>query len=200
MHDDFHPEYAGTIAKAICYDLRDAVERIEIAGALRRKQQRVRGVSIIYVGKYEKIYEKEDQGDLFGGFSGKRKLLGEVYRVEEKLPKLDWYLQYRKDEHGEFVSSIKGPLKFKAMINPQTGVPVDLFPVASEMEWGVALLLKTGPTSFNERIVEAARKKGYRCDGNRFFRMNDNSWTPCSTEQAFFDLCGIPWVDPEGRK
>lgn len=197
--EDFHPEYARTIAKAVCYDLRDAIERIEVVGAIRRKQPRVLGVSIIYISKYEKIYEKEDQGNLFGGF-GRRKLLKEVYAFEEALPSIDWYLKYRKDKHGDLVSPNKGVLKFKAMINPQTEVPVDLFPVASEMEWGVAMLLKTGPTAFNERMVEAAKEKGYRCDGNRIFRMNDNSWTPCSTEQAFFDLCGVPWIDPEGRK
>jgi DNA polymerase/3'-5' exonuclease PolX len=207
MSEDFHPEYADMYARAICYDLREAVERIQVVGGLRRKQPRVKGVSIIYISKVAQEV-KEDvsqhQGDLFGGFEKSRPVKTKnVYLVEKKLPEID-YLSYRADENGDLITQVKHPFRFKAMIClPKSvegpGLPVDLFPVQTDMEWGVALTLKTGPARYAMRMESAARRQGYRCDGHRLFKISDESWTPVLTEEDFFRLCHVSYVPPEER-
>jgi DNA polymerase/3'-5' exonuclease PolX len=194
---DFHPEYAGMIARAILNDFKNDVDKIEVAGGLRRKQPRVRGVSIVYISRVIKEVKNENQGDLFGGF--KRTVTGKnVYLVEEKLKTLD-YLEYRKDEEGEIITPVKHPFRFKALINPQTGIPVDLFPVQTIMEWGVALTLKTGPARYALRMEAAAKRQGYRCDGHRLFQFSDRSYVPVTTEEEFFRLCHVRFIPPEER-
>lgn len=184
---DFHHDYAEMIGKAICYDLRNAVDRIEIVGAIRRKEKYVQGVSIVYVSKVEN--ETDTQGDLFGGF--KKKSKQQVNLAEKTIQSLYWYLEY--------LDKPTDALQKKKMINPKTGVPVDLFPIESVMDWGVALTIRTGTARFAQSMIEAAREKGYRCDGHKMWRMNDNSYTPVSTEEAFFRLCEKEWIEPEKR-
>lgn len=194
---DFHPDYVRVIAEALCDELKDAVTRIEIVGGLRRKEPRVLGASILYIGKIETVFEQQNQGDLFGGFN-KARSGKNVYAVETTLPNIDW-LEYRKDEKGKPITPIKHPFRFKAVLDIKTGVPVDLYPVLSDAEWGVALTLKTGPAKFVNEMVEHAKLCGINCDGHRLTMANDNSIVPASTEEKFFEICGMPYLEPEQR-
>lgn len=190
------------IACAICHDLAESVERIEIVGGLRRQQERVRGISIIYISKVEAEVRHDHQGDLFGGY--KKHVGKNVYAVEVALKQIP-YLDYRVDEDGDLITTVKHPFRFKAMHfkRPkyrEQGIPIDLFPVQTSGEWGVALTMKTGPAKFTMRMTTAARRKGLNCNGHRLLKFKDNSWVPASTEEEFFQLCGMRYVAPQDRR
>ena len=188
MSEDFHPEYAGIIAQAIVFHLGEACEKIEIVGGLRRKMNRVKGISIIYISKLERT-----QTDLFGNSEGPRNHL-----VELELPNID-FLKYRLDDDGKPISKVGKANRFKAMYDEPTKVPVDLFPVLTNMEWGVALTLKTGPAKFNAKLEQSAKRRGYKWNGHRVTTIKDHKWVPASTEKEFFDICGVKMVKPERR-
>jgi len=201
MSEDYHPEYAGIIAQAVVYHLKEACEKIEIVGGLRRKMPRVKGVSIIYMSKLERPpAPPKVQTDLFGNSdtatSSKepRKNL-----VELELPKID-FLEYRLKSNGEPISKIGKANRFKAMRDIATGVPIDLFPVITTLEWGVALTLKTGPAKFNAKLERSAKRRGYKWNGHRITTIRDHKWVPALTEEAFFEVCGVKMVKPERRK
>jgi DNA polymerase/3'-5' exonuclease PolX len=200
---DFHPEYAGMIAKAILHDLADVVEKIEVVGGLRRKDPRVLGVSIIYISKFEpEIIKHDDQGDLFGGYKRETRTGNKIYLFDKNLSKLD-YLEPRPNEDGETVLS-KNPFHRKAMIcypksTNDPGIPVDLIPVKSELDWGVVLTLRTGPSRYSRRMETAAKREGYYCDGQKLIKYSDRSWMPVPTEEEFFRLCKVNFIPPEQR-
>jgi DNA polymerase/3'-5' exonuclease PolX len=190
--EDYHPEYAGIIAEAVVYHLKEACDAIQIVGGLRRKMDRVKGVSIVYISKLERVPTQES---LFGTPSSEPR----QNLVELELPKLEWFLKYRLDNEGEPISKIGKANRFKAMYDIATGVPIDLFPVITTMEWGVALTLKTGPAKFIRKLEQAARRRGYKWNGHRVTTIKGRKWTPASTEEEFFDICGVRFVPPERR-
>lgn len=195
----FHPDYARAIAQAICSDLEtsQAVEKIEIVGGLRRGLSKVRGVSIIYISKIETIFPKQVQTSLFSNVPESRppKI---VYLAEKAISKLD-YIEYRVDEDGKPVTMTNHPLRMKALVNPQTGVPIDLYPVESKEEWGVAMALKTGPSKFVQKLTEATQLKNIRIENYKLVSKADFSAIPAYTEEEFFTVCGIEWIKPEDR-
>ena len=202
LNEDYHPAYAGIIAEAVVYHLKDAVEKISIVGGLRREMDRVKGVSIIYISKLEKVKAPpEVQRDLFGNSDTPVVDTDEPRKhlVELELPKID-FLEYRLDDAGEPISKIGKANRFKAMRDIATGVPIDLFPVLTTHEWGVALTLKTGPAKFITKLEKSAKRRGYKWNGHRISTIRDHKWIPASTEEAFFEVCGVKFVQPERRK
>lgn len=194
----FHPDYARTIAQAICYDLSDFVEKIEIVGGLRRGQERVRGASVIYVSKVELIYPKNEQTSLFSDIKSSHPPK-KTYLVDDAIDKLD-YLQDRLDSDGRPVTPTRHPLHMRAMIGSKSPVPIDLYPVPSADEWGVALAVKTGPTKFLLTMMEKLKSLNIRCENEtKLIDMKTLLPIPVPTEEEFFKICGMEWIQPNER-
>ncbi len=197
MSQEFRAEYAGVIAEAICYDLKDAVDKIAIVGGLRRKRPVVLGVSILYISKVFQEVKADTQGDLFSGYS-KNRSVKNIYAVEVALPTLD-YLEYRLGEDGKPVTPVKHPFRCKALIDKPTKVLVDLYPVLAEGDWGTAMALRTGPSKFTMTLTNAALSRGYELLGIKLTKSTDHATVLAPTEEEFFELCGVKWIEPEKR-
>lgn len=196
MTEDFHADYARAIADAIRYDLREAVDRIEIVGALRRGQQRVMGVTLVYIVRSVIECDQLKQSNLFSGFNkpGSERAVRPIDRI---LPTLD-YLKLRADRRGKLITPNPQSSDYIAAVDQPTGVLVDLF-LATLDNWGVLLTLKTGSVQFVAMLKQEAAKNGYQCARNNVLA-SDKSLVKVPTEEGFFALCGQPWIRPEERE
>jgi len=191
MQKTYHPDYARCIADAICYDMKDYTGCIEIVGGLRRKQDKVLGISIIYISKIQTIeMEMEQQGNLFNGFRSKH--VRKIQLFKPALEKLD-YLRFR-DTNKQLTTSVEH------LIDIPTQVPIDIYQVTSISEWGAALALKTGPVKFCQVMLETAQRKGIKIDNHKTIAINDNAIISTPTEQDFFSACGVDWIEPDKRE
>jgi len=96
------------------------------------------------------------------------------------------------------------------------------FFLCTESNWGPTLAIRTGPAEFSQRLVVGLLKNGMRqhegmvwrcdrcevCSGDRSTACSDCNSTgltpreviPCSTEQSYFELCGIKMIPPQARQ
>lgn len=158
-------------------------ERIEIAGSLRRGVAMVGDIELVYIPKVDwKV-------DLFGGQA-------EVGRnhVDQALSGKVW-----PRETGRY-GRLWGD-RYKA--GQLAGYAVDLFAVFDRAEWGLLLLLRTGPAEFSQRFVTPVRKGGWlpdgcRVDGRRLWR--DGVPLDLPEEVDCFKAIGRAYVPPGVRR
>jgi len=73
--------------------------------------------------------------------------------------------------------------------------------VADANNLGAILTIRTGPADLSRELVTALRSRGYYHMHEGYVRsLGDGAIRPCPTEEAFFELCGIPVVPPERRR
>ncbi|MDP3063202.1 MAG: hypothetical protein Q8O40_08350, partial [Chloroflexota bacterium] len=89
-----------------------------------------------------------------------------------------------------------GPLN-KLLVHIPSGIPVDLFS-ATAQNWGMALLVRTGPKGFNVRVMSRFRELGMAGHAYGGVTVND-AQAPCPNEVDVFNLLGWPFVPPERR-
>ena len=83
------------------------------------------------------------------------------------------------------------------------GVPLDLFSVLPPAQWGVIMVIRTGPAQFSHRIVTPKRYGGLLPS---HLRVKDGAvWhgeemVPTPEEADFLRLLGLEWVEPWERK
>lgn len=109
----------------------DCCERLEIAGSIRRGKEMVRDVELVAVPK----------------FSGDENLL--LTRLDTLLA--GGYVRKRLNKNGHAIS---WGSRYRAMVAGGV-VPVDVFIVLPDREWGPTMLLRTGPGDANQALVTA---------------------------------------------
>jgi DNA polymerase (family 10) len=70
--------------------------------------------------------------------------------------------------------------------------------VVSKDVFGAVLAYKTGNSDYLTRLEEAAQTKGWSFSAQGLFREGQVIVTP--SEQAFYDVLGVPWLIPELRE
>lgn len=195
----FHPEYAGAVAKAVCYDLikAGAVERIKIVGGLRRGDREVRGASLLYVSKVKIEYQSGSQKLLFDTDKETRPPKT-IYLADAAIEALN-YLDYRVNEDGKRITITNYPFGIKAMIDKKTKVPIDLYPTTLN-KWGLAMIEKTGPAAFVKMIQEIADVKGYRAAYGKIENKVNLEEIFLSSEAEVLKLIGLEWIEPKERR
>lgn len=176
--------------------LERCAERIAVAGSIRRGKSDVGDVEIVCVPKVG-----EEVVDLFGGT---RPIDLVDARCRELLGR--GVFAPRLDVNGR---SALGR-RYKRLL--YRGFPLDLFSTTRE-QWGVILLLRTGPAEFNRQLVLKRSQGGWLPRG-LFFR---DGWlwrlpppydgdpahpaTPVPTpeEEDVFRALGLVYVPPEQR-
>lgn len=178
---------AEDIALDLVARLEPACERIEIAGSIRRGKAWVTDIEIVAIPKMETVAR-----DLFGNPVRRRDLLSDTCGMLRDAG----VLADRLDVQGRPAWDAK----YKRML--YRGVAVDLF-AATPDNWGLILLLRTGPAEFNRRLVSSKSFGGYLPFG---FMVNDGSlWigserVPTPEERDVFNLINLPWMEPEERR
>ena len=171
---------AEPVAQGLITILRPVCQRIEIAGSLRRLTDDVGDIELLCVSK-------TGGNELFGSYS----LLD-----QEVLALIDeGIFGYRLNSKGQ---KNFGP-KNKLLVHHPTDISVDIFSTASA-NWGMALLVRTGPKDWNIKVMSRFRSLGMQ--GHAYGGVTDRSGqeVTCPTEEDVFKLLGWDFIKPENRK
>lgn len=155
------------------------VQRIEIAGALRRGAANIYSLELVVMAK--------PRPDIFEVVS--RPHLGIVARISSA----GWKI-FRVEENAFILFAI--PVRGGTI-----GIPVALYLTTPE-KWGLTMALKTGPTMFAHRLMTRKVMGGYlpadmqMTDGRLYFRD-----IPLDTpeETDVFSAIGLNYIPPEER-
>lgn len=143
----FQHDAARAVAEEIVARLKPSVDRIIIAGSLRRLKEMVGDIEILYVPKFG--YRKSP-GELFDR---------NVNLAEEKIRSLEesGLLMRRQNLNG---ADTFGTLN-KLLRHVPSGIPVDLFRTDSR-SWHNYLVCRTGPADLNIQIAQRAKELGWK--------------------------------------
>jgi len=175
--------------------LMDVVERIEIAGSLRRDKPDLGDVELVMMPLFKETH------NLFGEPVGKINLLDQ--RCDEMLSM--GLVQKRLNKNGHAIAW-GGDGRYKAML--VNGIPVDLFIVLPDRQWGPTMLIRSGPGSANQVLVTTDGIKN--AEGNTGILPKRMIWedgalwqdgkrvnTP--EEKDVFKAVGLPYIPPYQR-
>ena len=188
-------ERAKTIADELIRELNRpamrTVERIEIAGSVRRGKLEVKDIELVA------IPDLTPPRPVFG-----QKLAGKT--------KLDMVLDsmWRAGR----IEPIKRGDKYKQfwMLDQRVHlIKIDLFLVTPPAQWGVIDVIRTGPAEFSQWMVTPISKGGALPDN---CKVQDGCvWLDPATsgypeiiqmaaEADFFRFCGLEWIEPGNRE
>ena len=177
---------AEVTGKSLMQMLADTCERIEMAGSVRRQVFEVGDIELLCIPKAGAV-------DLFGEPVGSESLLDLRcrYLIDQGV------LAPRPNKVGAVTI---GPLN-KLLVHPATGIGVDLF-ATSAGNWGMAMVVRTGPVGFNVRMMSRFRDLGMA--GHAYGGVtNGTEELQCPTEESVFELLGWdylkPWMRIDGR-
>ena len=165
--------------------LADSCERIEIAGSVRRQVFEVGDIELLCIPKAGAV-------DLFGEPVASESLLDQ--RCRELIDQ--GILAPRPNKLG---ATTIGPLN-KLLLHPATGIGVDVFATSAE-NWGMAMMVRTGPAGFNVRMMARFRELGMA--GHAYGGVTrGGEELQCPAEESVFDLleweCLAPWERKQG--
>ena len=180
MKRDMKLADARQLANNLLASLAPACERIEIAGSIRRGNPGVGDIELVAIPK--------PGLDLFNA---------PTYQVTD----LDGALARLILE--ERLALVKGGGRYKQFLLPAEGIALDLFVVLPPAQWGVIFAIRTGPSDFSTWLV-TPRAKGGRLPS--YLQVEDGAvWNgrkpmPTPEEKDFFDLLGLPYMEPGKRQ
>lgn len=180
---------AVIVAERLIGWLRPACERIEIAGSVRRGKPEVKDIEIMAVPKSEAPKP--------------------VFGQRQVFPRMIEQVLHNMEFTRGLVEPVKGGEKYKQfwLLEGKIHViKVDLFLVTPPAQWGVQMVIRTGPAEFSQWMVTQRYKSGALPDD--YFVENGAVWDrtdasapiPMPEEKDFFELCGLEWMDPAKRE
>lgn len=175
--------------------LQPLCRRIEIGGSVRRGKAMCADIEIVCVP-----------------------IIGYAHLDGELLPRhdvnlLDKYIRERLDPASELWAGMH--LTRRLDVNGRSavgdrykrlavdGVPLDLFSVLPPAQWGVIMVIRTGPAEFSQKMVTQIRKGGYLpddCEVREGTVKRLGERLVLAEEADFFALCGMAWIAPEDRR
>lgn len=176
------------IAEAMRAELGPFVERIHIAGSIRRLCPQVGDIELVCVPRIEVTR------DLLGAEIGSVNLLDR--HCEEQISFSTWAHRLDKNGRTAFGERAKRITAY--------GVPVDLFSVLPPAQFGLIYAVRTGPADFSRRLI-TRRSQGGMLPND--LEVKDGAVRRWSTgevihtpeERDLFALLGIDWTDPADR-
>jgi len=178
---------AYAVADELRLWLRPAVERIEVAGSLRRGKAEVGDIELVAVPRFE-----ADETDLWGQ---------PVNMLERRL---DW-----SNERGWLdrpPGGKRGP-RYAQLRHAESGLQVALFSVLAPAQWGVIFLIRTGPASYSQWLMTEAMRRGKHVrDGalRSALTCGQDACTcpilPTPEEADVYAALGLPYLAPERRE
>jgi len=178
-------EVAQGIADRLAARLQPCCWRIQVAGSTRRRRPTVGDIELLCIPRVEKYR------NLLGEETGTLDLLD----CELQGWLLAGYLDYRRNRNGQRIGY--GPLN-KYLTHVPTGMPVDVFCTTGE-NWGMALLVRTGPAAFNVKVMSRLRVLGMRGHAYGGITDADGKEVSCPDEETVFRHLGWPYLQPEER-
>lgn len=78
-------------------------------------------------------------------------------------------------------------------------VPLTVHVIRPPAQWGVVMLVKTGPRDYVDRMITLAAERGYRYWNAGYFK-SEGSTVLMPGERDVFRACGTPFVSPQQRR
>jgi DNA polymerase/3'-5' exonuclease PolX len=168
-------------AAALVALLTASCERIEVVGSVRRGESIVHDVELLLEPK-----TRTEVVDLFGTTES-------VSLFEEK---------YADAARRGAITPIMGGARLKRFLF--RGVSCELFICIPPSQWGLAQVVRTGPASFNYRLVTPQRLGGWLPDRlhvqNLCIQGPLGAVIATATEADVFAVLGREFIDPEARQ
>lgn len=173
------------LANELVARLTPHVERIAIAGSVRRLKPFVGDVELLFVPKL---------ADVADGLFDTVKESVTDHAIDAMLA--DGALAKRPSKTGQFAW---GALN-KLAVHSATGIGVDLFCEPCAGDWWRSLVIRTGPKEMNLRLIDSAAKRKVRVHayGHGLTDFGGSS-IPCASEEEFFAICGVAYLPPDKR-
>jgi len=169
--------------------LRPACQRIEIAGSIRRRRSDIGDIEILAVP----TIDWTETGDLWGTNR-------EIDLLQETIDDLlaDGTLQPHPADPK------RGP-RYAKFIHAGSGLQLDLF-ITTADQFGLLLLIRTGPAAYSQWLVTEARRRGYHVAGGHLHRggLGCGAYVceaiPTPDEADVYAALGLPFVEPGDRR
>ena len=166
------------IAEHIVSSLEPYCERIEIAGSIRRQSKTVKDIELVLIPKLQ------PSGKLFGGQPERNALLLQFFENWKRVNKSSGY-------------ETSGNPKTDKYLKLWYKIPIDIY-IVDQDNWGYLLALRTGSPNFNFKILKAISDSDYKVRDGYVYNQQSTK-VQVKTEAAFFELIGLPWLEPEER-
>lgn len=164
-------EYAEWLAGHLVERIKPFLKRVEIAGSIRRKRQRV--------GDIELVVEPVMNLDLFQG---------------DATPVLD-PLRLELEKIGRIV---KGGDRYIRVHLTKADQYADIFIVWPPAQWGSIFAIRTGPADLVKYVVTKCQERGIQHRDGRALDA-EGTLVHIPTEEDFFALAGLTCPKPEHR-
>lgn len=181
-------ERATNISNNLIKALGSGCDRIGIAGSVRRGKPEVKDIELIAIPK----------------IGAPRPMFGEKVTYKNRLEQILDGLR-----RSGMIDPVKGGDKYKQFWLLEDRVhliKMDLFLVTPPAQWGVQMVIRTGPAEFSAWMVTQKNKggalpNGYHVEGG-CVRANeqDDYIISMPEEENYFSFCGIDWIEPRERK
>ena len=162
---------AERIANVLVHTLTPVVERVEIAGSVRRRRKQIADIELVV-----KPYAFPDM------FGREEPAVDVVERTVRKWGR--W---------------VKGGEKYMQVEIAEHGIKADVFVVTPPAEWGPIMAIRTGPATLGHSAVTRLHAYRLQCSEGRILRKTDGVTVACPTEEEFFRFAGLPCLPPDQR-
>ena len=181
MHTPRHPLALGqTVAAALVDALKPAVDRIAVAGSVRRERADIGDLDLLVIPRHE---TRADPGDLFGtprSINLFELAVADLIRGGILAPRLKSNGQATMGETNKLLTHVP------------TGLPVDLYATTAEC-WHNLLVCRTGPAELNGYIAHRAKENGWQWNpyGPGFTNRVTHAKHPVTKEDDVFHFVGL---------
>lgn len=155
-----------------------------IAGSLRRNRPDVGDIELLFIPRTEMR-----QAGLFD--------LEPFDLANEELDRwlLAGTITKRPSVDGRFTYGPKNKLCIHS-----SGIPIDFFSTTIE-NWHVSLVIRTGGKATNLKLTNGAISKGAHLNAyGSGVTLQNQKIIPATSERHVFELCGVPYQEPEFRE
>lgn len=202
-------DLAVKYAEEVKWLLKPFVERVEIAGGVRRGKPDPHDIELVAIPKVKDVAS----GDMD---------LGTMQPRVVRTNGLDWFMRKVCDPKAgtNFTPAPPNKAGSRAPFSERyykflyKGQPVDLFAVLPPAQFGAIFTIRTGDAGYSHKLVQQGYDKGiHEVDGHLEKWTMDGkpvTWiVPCHgmvrevlytpEEETYFQLLGVPWVPPAQR-
>ncbi len=172
---------ARSVATALAASFEPYTERVHIAGSIRRGKQEVGDIEILYIPKLV-----EAPTDLFGAPTGQPEDMLETHLL-------------RMMEMGVLAKRGGFGPKNKLLVHVPSGIPLDVFRTDAA-NWGMALVVRTGPKDFNVRLMSRFQELGIAGHAYAGVTYRGGKRFDCPTEEDVFKHAQWDYVEPKERR
>jgi DNA polymerase/3'-5' exonuclease PolX len=161
------------IAQGVVAKLKPVTDRIMVCGSLRRRKKTdIRDLDMVLIPK------RQDKKDMFGIVIGKE--------VDQNfINVVNSWEKVKGDPTGKYTQRLL-----------PDGTKLELALAVPE-NFGNITMIRTGNSDFSHMMMSIALKRGLKQEGGFLYR--ESKLIPLYDERQYFEVLGVPYIEPEFR-